>query len=335
MTTDLAVASPSELAAAVNRAWETFILRGSRQNENHELIYASAWRVCDRRMVLELTHADHMPPFPAEVLAKFRRGDDRERDLLSDMAHIGRDAEPPFTVVGQQERFKLKDRKGRNVISGKVDARIAFSRTNLPPVEVKAWSPALVDRIETFADVFENQWTRSGGYQLLSYLFGANEPYGFLLLDRSGLPSLLPVELDQHLDRMEEFLTRAEHVRDHYEAGTLPEFLDNPIECRRCPFYGSVCNPPLSAPDIHVLTDPELEAKLQRWHELKPAGKEFNALDVSIKKQLRGIENGIAGPFSIVGRWQSYSRLELPDAVKKQFTVKDPKGRFLLEIEKP
>jgi hypothetical protein len=235
--------------------------------------------------------------------------------------------------VGQQENFRLRDRKGREVISGKVDARLQFDRARMP-VEVKAWSAQLVDRIETFEDLFDSPWTRSGAYQLLAYLYGANEPVGFMLLDRSDLPLLLPVELDAHLDRMEEFLVRAERVKDHIEEGTLPDFLDDATECRRCPFYGRACNPPLSAPDIHVLTDPELEAKLQRWHELRAAGKEWNALDASLKKQLRGIEHGIAGAFSITGRWQAYARLELPEDLKKKHTVKDPKGRFLLEIER-
>jgi hypothetical protein len=320
-----------EIARSVHHAWEAFLTRGRRAGLPHPYVYASAWRKCDRRMVLEMTHPDQQPPFPAEVLAKFRRGDDRERDLLSDLARIGRDAEPAFSIVGQQERFELKDRKGRVAIAGKVDARLQMAGARAP-IEVKAWAPMLVDRIDTFADLFESPWTRSGGYQLLSYLYGANQPYGFLLLDRSGLPSLLPVELDAHLDRMEEFLTKAERAIDHQRAGTLPDFLDEPAECQRCSFYGAVCNPPLSASNVTVLTDPELEANLERWHTLRDAGKEFDRLDTRLKKQLRGIENAFAGHFSIRGTWGKQSRVELPDDLKKKHTVTDPKGRFTLEI---
>jgi len=325
--------APEAIAGAVQRAWESWLLRGRRQATPHAHVYASAWRACERRMVLEMTTPEALPAFPPEVLAKFRRGDDRERDLLADLSRIGRDADPQFEVVGQQERFELKDHKGRPVIVGKVDARLRVDRLRAP-IEVKAWSPFLVDRIETFADVFENPWTRSGGYQLLSYLFGANEPFGFMLLDRSGLPLLLPVELDAHLDRMEEFLSKAERVKDHYEGGTLPDFLDDAVECKRCPFYGHTCNPPLSASDITVLTDPEFEAQLERWHALRETGKEFAHLDERIKKSLRGVENAIAGPFSITGKWQKSSRTELPPDIRKQYTVSDPKGRFFLEIEK-
>jgi hypothetical protein len=323
--------TPAVIADLVSANWARYLAATSRPASPHAYVYASAWRVCERRMVYELTQADQQPPWPVEMLAKFRRGDDRERDLLADLTRIGRDADPAFQILGQQERFTLKDHKDRIAIVGKVDARLQIDGIRAP-LEVKAWSPMMVDRIETFADLFENPWTRSGGYQLLSYLYGAGEPYGFLLLDRSGLPRLLPVELEANLDRMEEFLSKAERVLDHVEAGTLPDYLDDPTECRRCSWYGHLCNPPLSAAAAQVLTDPELEAALDRREALKAAGDEFNTLDRDLKQRLRGVESGIAGKFQILGNWGRSSRLDLPADLKKQYTVSDPKGRFTLEI---
>ena len=323
------------IGKAVERAWEAFLLADRRSPAPHpNYVYASAWRLCDRRMVYEATVPEQQTPFDAFALARFRRGNDRERDLLSDLGRIGRNAEPQFSVVGQQDAFKVRDRRGRQIISGKVDAFLEIDRWRAP-IEVKAWSPFIVDRIETFADVFENPWTRSGGYQLLSYLYGHGHPAGFLLLDRSGLPKLLPLVLEEHLERMEEFLTKAERVVDHALAGTLPPFLTgDAAECKRCPFFGTPCQPDLEAKDTRVLTDAEFEAQLHRWYELRPAGREWNDLDKTVKAQLRGIESAIAGPFSITGKWSNLSRTELPPAVKKQYTSVDPKGRFLIEIEK-
>ncbi len=328
------VTPPSELAQSVTTAWAAYLARQSRTNTPHPYVYASAWRACDRRMAYELTQPATLPPWPPEVLARFRRGDDRERDLLADLSRIGRDADPGFAVIGQQERFELKDRKGRVAIAGKVDARLAFDRTTRPPLEVKAWSPFVVDRIETFADLFDNPWTLSGAHQLLAYLFGAGEPYGFLLLDRSGLPLLLPVELDQHLDRVEAFLTKAEAVIDHVAAGTLPDYLDDPTECKRCPWYGHTCNPPLSSTGAVVLTDPELEAQLERRDAIQAVGREYLDLDRSVKDKLRGVESGIVGKFQILGKWGKQSKLDLPAPLKKQYTITDPKGRFSLDIQK-
>jgi len=325
--------TPAAIADRIHAAWATFLERDARQAAPHPYVYASAWRPCERRMVLDCTQPEALPPYPPELLAKFRRGDDRERDLLADLIRIGRDADPPFKVSNQQERFELRDRKGRPAIVGKVDGRLTIEGGGRPPIEVKAWAPTLVEKIDTFADLFDNHWTRGGGYQLLAYLYGAAEPYGFLLLDRSGLPRLLPVELnDANFDRLEGFLTTAERVLDHVEAGTLPDYYDDPAECRRCAWYGAVCNPPLVYQAAQILTDPELEAALERREALKAAGEEYNAIDRTVKDRLRGVESGIAGAFQIAGRWGKASRLELPADLKKQFTVTDPRGRFSLEI---
>ena len=323
--------TPAAIASGIHTAWGNYLTRSSRPQAPHDYVYASSYRSCERRMVYELTIPDQQPPFPPEVLAKFRRGDDRERDLLSDLSRIGRDSEPAIKVVGQQERFALKDHKGRTAIVGKVDARLEIDGKR-PPLEVKAWSPMMVDRIEKFEDLFENPWTKSGAHQLLSYLYGAGESFGFLLLDRSGIPKLLPVELEPNLDRMEDFLARAERVLDHVQAQTLPDFLDEPSECRRCPWFGSTCNPPFSAVGAQLLNDPELESALERWSALKPAADEFDDLDKDIKKQLRGVESGIAGKFQVLGRWSKSSRVELPADLKSKYTKTDPKGRFTLEI---
>jgi hypothetical protein len=323
---------PTDIAQCIGDSWARFLAADSRPASPHPYVYASQYRSCERRMVYDLTMPGPLPPWPPETLARFRRGDDRERDLLADLTRIGRDADPPFKVIGQQERFELKDHKGRIAIAGKVDARIEIDGAR-PPLEVKAWHPNVTDRLETFADLFENPWTRSGAYQLLSYLFGAGEPFGFLLLDRSGLPKLLPVELDPHLDRVEEFLARAERVVDHAQAGTLPDYLDDPIECKRCPWYGHTCNPPLSATAATILADPELEAALERREQLKASAKEYRELDDDIKSRLRGVEHGIIGPFEILGTWGKQSQIKnLPPALVKQYTVTNPKGRFTLEI---
>jgi len=326
--------SPSVIAESIGRSWASWLERGATPPTPHAYIYASGYRVCDRRMVYESTIPEQAPRWPADVLQRFRRGQDRERDLIADLTRIGRDADPPFAIVGQQERFTLRDHRSRTAIVGKVDARIRV-RDYAAPIEVKSWSPLITDRIERFADLFENPFTQTGAYQLLSYLFGAAEPFGFLLLDRSGIPKLVPVELDQNLDRMEAFLSKAERVLDHVLAGTLPDYLDDPAECVRCPWYGAVCNPPLPAPDaVRLLVDPELEAGIERWHDGRAAGKAWNDLDEEIKGRLRGIESGVIGSFVIKGRWSKSTRVELPEHLRKQYSVTNARGRFTLDVQK-
>jgi hypothetical protein len=319
------------IADRVQQAWAEHLLAQQRgPAPPHPYAYASQYRSCPRRMVLEMAGTPTAPP-SADLLARFRRGDDRARDLLADLARIGRNADPPFRIEGQEKRFELKGRRGQKLIVGKVDAELVIDGLRAP-LECKAWAPAIVDRIDTFEDLFAGKWTVSGAYQLLAYMFGAGVPVGFLLLDRSGLPKLLPVELDQHLERMEQFLQRAEAAVDHIEAGTLPDYIDDPAECVRCPFYGDACQPPLSHQQAVILQSPELEAALKRRDELQAAAKEFEAWDADLKKRLRGVETAICGEFQIIGRWSASSRVQLPDDLKKQYTVRDEHGRFTLEI---
>jgi hypothetical protein len=333
MATSTAI-SPSDLAQAIMTSWEQRLLMGRSVPMKRPYVYASSRRECTRRMVLEMTDGDKMTPFEPDVLAKFERGQDRERDLLISLTRAGQTCEPSFTVIGQQERFELRDHQGRVAIVGKVDARLQVNGDR-PPVEVKSWSPQLVDRINRFEDLFESPWTRSGAYQLLSYLFAAGESFGFLLLDRSGLPLLLPVELIPNLDRVEEFLGQAETAMDHKAAGTLPDYIQDAGECKRCPFFGAGCNPPLlSGEGAVVLTDPELEPMLERWESLKDSALEYDRIDSDIKKKLRGVEMGICGKFAVTGKWGKQTKYEYPEDIKKQYARVDPKGRFTLEITK-
>lgn len=296
-----------------------------------QYVYASSWRACDRRLVYDMTSPDQVQPFSPDTLANFRRGNDRERELLIDLARVGRANDPAFELVGQQERFELKDRKGRIVIVGKTDARLKFGRTSAP-VETKSWNVNTVARIQRFDDLFNNPWTRSGAYQLLCYLYGSGEPMGFMLLDRNGLPLILPVVLFDYLDQVEEFLSRAEVAIDHRDAGTLPDFHKDPGECKRCPFFGAVCQPPLKYEGAQILTDPELLEMLEIREQNKKAAKDFEWTDKELKKRLRGVEQGIAGGFSLAGKWGKNTTYELPPEIKEKYVKVDPKGKFTLTI---
>lgn len=325
------------LADRITRAWEAELLKDAPPpGRVHPYVYASAFRDCTRRMVYEMTVPERLPVPDATLRAKFRRGKDRERDLLADLVRIGRNTEPPFEVVGQQQDVKVRGRSGEVVISGRIDALLQFEGTRyLTPIEVKSWSPNIVDRIRTFADVFESPWTRAGAFQLLAYLYGHSQDYGFLLLDRSGLPLLLPVQLtEENLAHMEHFLAKAEEAVAHHLAGTLPDYIRDHVMCKRCPFYGSPCQPPSLMEGAQVLIDEALEQQLEEWHSLRPAGKQWSALDRDIKDRLRGTESALIGHFTVTGTWSKQSRLEVPADIKRQFTITDPKGRFTLEIER-
>jgi hypothetical protein len=326
-----------EYAKSIDAGWEAYINHEHGQAPgNRPYCYASSYEVCDRKMVLQMTQGDKVIPFPTEVLAKFHRGQDRERNMIVDLTRVGQFADPKFSVVGQQERFELRDHKGRVAIVGKVDLRLDYGhgRPSIP-VECKDWHSTLTDRITCFEDLFDNPWTRKGGYQLLCYLYGAEEERGLLLLPRPGLPKLIPVELYASLGRVEEFLQKAELALDHKETGTLPNYILDAGECKRCPFYGKACNPPLlSGEGAQVITDPEVELMLERREELGEAAKEYGKIDSVIKKRFYGIETGIAGKFLLQGAKGKKTYYEYPKEIQDKYRKTDPEGRFTLTITK-
>jgi hypothetical protein len=324
------------LARVVHEALVDTIERARRPaGSPHPYVYISSDRACLRRMVLDL-RGEPQPEYSSDRLASFERGEERERSQVIHLDRSGYVGRIPFRIIGQQKRLEVRDRRGRVIAVGKIDGEIQFANTPpiVVPIEIKAWSPFLVDRIRSFDDLFDNPYTRSGGMQLLLYCYASGQPFGLLILDRAGLPLILPVTLEHHLDRVEDFLQRAEAAVDHVEAGTLPDFILDAAECQRCPYFGSVCNPPTSHPGAVVLTDPEIEQALERREALRAQGEEYNRLDRDVKAKLRGIEHGIAGPFAIRGTWGKSSKLDLPEDLRKQYTRTDPHGRFTIEITK-
>jgi len=289
-----------------------------------------------------MTKSHELPPYKPENLARVRRGKDRARNVKSDLEQAGRDARPPFELIGSEERFVL-EWNGLEVVSGKVDWKTKFSIGGLRPVptEYKSWSPQLTDRINTFEDLFDNRWTRKGAYQLLCYMWGSSSEFGLFVLDRPGLPKFLPVSLfandNANLARVEKFLTIAFEAVKHKQAGTLPDFVKDPDECKSCDFLGSHCTPPMLAygQGLNIISDQELAVALDRRGELAPAAKEFEVLDKEIKEKLRGCEMGVAGNWMIEGKYGKNTKTVVPpdhQALFDSWKKTDPKGKFSLKF---
>ena len=341
---------PYKLAESISAGYEAFVVEEMhREPINRRNVWAGSFHPCLRNQVLHMTDGDKLPPLPAERLAAFRRGKDRERDVLkADLSRVGRNHEPPFEVNGAEERFELKHKEtGQVVLSGKIDCRLDWATRLSTSVEFKAWSPFVTQRINRFEDLWRSPWTRKGAYQLLTYLLGRGEEIGFLCLDTQTLPKILPVRLEDHLDKAEEFYRMAERALEHKDAGTLPGFLDgDPSECRRCEFFGNVCNPPLDYGEGAKVISTDWEPTLTRLDELKNklTGKEWdelNKLNKKVKEGLRGVESGICGEFFISGDWQNRTKRDYPQEIaerrqreEEEYAEVDPKGAFVLKIRR-
>ncbi|MFH0851577.1 MAG: hypothetical protein V1876_02405, partial [Candidatus Peregrinibacteria bacterium] len=155
----------------------------------------------------------------------------------------------------------------------------------------------------------------------------------FLLIDRAGIPKLIPVELYPHMDIIEAFIARASSASLHGEAGTVPDYIQDAGECKRCPFLGSMCNPPIAGgPGATIVTDPEVELALERRAQCEDAYREYKSIDEDIKERFRGTEYAIAGKFLLQGKWGKSTKYDIPEEIKIKYKHVDDKGRFTLTI---
>lgn len=338
------LAAPTPKVEVIEEGWRRHIssLKPPRASDARDYVYASSRRACQRRMVHECINPEFFPDFDVETKAKFIRGEQREIDIRQALERVGQLSMPSFNVIGQQERISIYDRQKRKVISGKIDGKIQWESKTLWPFEVKSWSPFLTDSIFKFADLFESPWTKAGAFQLLSYLYAMEQPYGLLILDRPGIPRLIQVDLEPNIHLMEEFLRDAESVREHIDAGTLPDFIDDPKECRRCPLIGAHCNPPLSYAGAKFITDDETLMMIQHHEDTYEAKNSYDKTHKKLAEIINDLtpkEVGkddktkiVAGRF-VIDAWRGKSTTaKLPDDVKKQYTTTDPFGKFYFEI---
>jgi hypothetical protein len=292
-------------------------------------------------MTLRMTKSHELPPFKPEQLARFRRGKDRARNVKSDLEQAGRDAKPSFELIGAEERFEVRE-SDVVVITGKVDwkTRFAIPGTRPIPTEYKSWSPFLTDRIERFEDLFENRWTRKGAYQLLAYMWAMGSEIGFLVLDRPGIPKILPVSLfaneNANLARVEKFLILAATAVKHKNAGTLPGYIQDVEVCKACDFLGSHCQPPmLAGAGAKMFTDEFRMHHVQRYWEIVEAGKEYAKLWDVIKEDFRGVEYGLCSETLIQGKYGKNTTVVVPpehQALYDSWKKVDLKGKFTLKL---
>jgi hypothetical protein len=327
-----------EILGKIDAAHDAVLTEKRGQKWNPKNLYASGFHPCVRKHVLSFTESINLPGFDTDTLAKFKRGEDRERDILLDAAKIGQRA--GFTVGGGQERIEIKDESGNVLITGKMDSVLYFGKECVP-VEVKSWMQMVVDKLDNWRDFFNYWWTRKAAYQLAVYLHAKQAEFGYFILDNAGGKyKWIPFYLSDMEFYFNEFRGVAKSAIDHKLAGTLPDFHSDLSECKHCEFFGGVCQPPSESKEAQIILDAELGVMIDRYVELKPQGEEFEALDKILKEKLRGCENGITQKAIISGKWRSMTKYNLPeeikssiDEMKKPYAMKDPKGAFILRIE--
>jgi hypothetical protein len=231
----------------------------------------------------------------------------------------------------------LKDEQGkpRPIISGKIDGQISFNSIEIRPV-LEFKSGESVKQIKTLEDFARSRWTRSMPDQLLTYQLAEGEPLGLLVLDQPAGPRLIPLVLEEHLERAERFLAKAEAAVAHrFDQGTIPDFVQDLSECRNCDHFGKSCHPPVDFGEgLRVFDDPELVDAAEIREANAAAAKAFKDADKRLKEALHGVEYGQVGDFEVTGKWQKKTWYEYPDKIKARYRKVDNEGRFALNIQR-
>jgi len=322
----------TDAANLVTKAWALDLEDGQFTSAPRTYVWASGRKSCLRAMALDLLHPEDRPKSAPDALERMRRGNERENSVVSRLLRIGPRSTPYFQVIGTQSRFEIKDRDGVVLIVGKYDGKLRFEGQRLPVVfEIK--SGESVKRIETFDDFDRSTWTRHMPDQLLAYLLAEGLPYGLLILDKPGMPTLIPVTLEDHLDRAEGFLRDARVAIDCKQLlAPLPDFTQDRAECQRCDHYKKSCLPPADFGEgVQIITDEGLiEAAVIRL-ETERAHRDFELADKRLKAGLRGVENAIIGNVLMNGKWSPRKVTTYPEDVEPIVTT-NPKGAFMVKF---
>lgn len=225
--------------------------------------------------------------------ARFEEGNEQERRILIKLLTNN------FEVVEGQNRFEIKDRNGRVIITGRIEGKIKFDYKYYP-FEIKSMNPNIYDGINTLEDFQKYGHTAKYPRQLQAYLFSQELESGFFILtDCLGHFKIIIVKLDYHL--MEKEMQNCTIVMDAVNKKEPLPFHKDTAVCRKCWACKTVCFPPLEFGEgVEIIEDEEFLIDLKRRQELIETAKEFEKLDKAIKERAKSYKHAICENFEIV-----------------------------------
>lgn len=243
---------------------------------------------CVRRLVYYRTNWDVQTEPAPRLQGIFETGKKIERVVVNILNEIGQEARPEWELVARGGKVN-DDFCKKHQIGGVPDVFLkVWPRTGgrddrpkmLGPVEVKGLDPNVFRTINAVEDLDQKKWLRRYIGQLTIYELQCNFERGwFLLINKSNLYDYKFIELPLDLAYAESLVQKADEVNAHIAAGTLPEALNDPDECRDCPFASLCCPSCGTGGTLSVIESEELEGCLLRLDEMKDTAKEIDSLD--------------------------------------------------------
>ena len=268
---------------------------------------------CERRLVYWRTAWEKAQPVEVSLQGIFETGNELEPIIERILADVGRRSTPRWRIIaGQQgitDDFLRLDQMNDLL-------RATGEWGTLAVCDVKTCSPHVWNSLSDYESLERYFWTRKWRGQLMNYALGMNQEACLLLaVNKTNLYQVKPIWFSLDLEYAERLLQKAERVNTHVAAGTLPEQINQPDECSRCPF-NQVCNPDLQASgNVRLCVNEELEDLLTRRAELETARKEFDRVDKRIGQLLVQGQEVVCG-----GYWIKWTPMESRMPAKAAYT---------------
>jgi CRISPR/Cas system-associated exonuclease Cas4 (RecB family) len=274
---------------------------GASQREwLNEKIHRSRWSSirasgiddpCNRRLYYYITAGELANEITPDLVAIFEEGKEQEPGVRRYLSELGFEIKKAgFTESWDQYNIR-----------GSVDGTLEHNGQKYI-VEIKTVSEFAWDKVKSADDMKEGYFRKwFGQMQVYLLLFGYEK--GVFILKRKQAKQIRVIEVDLDYDYAEKLLKKAEAVNLAIKTATPPDFIKNPVECKKCPFYGTVCQPPMDFGDAIVnIDDEEVAAKLSLRETLKPYASEYDHLDKELKERFREIPDAICGEFHVTSK---------------------------------
>ena len=250
---------------------------------------------CEKYLVLAITNWEDRTPHDVGLEFVFEGGNLIEDLAIKDLEGAG------FKIYRPEPDKTLREFKP--AITGHLDVRVDFGDGKPITGEIKGLNKYDFDNLNCLDDFFKSKktWIKKYPAQLMLYMYMKNEEDGFFYI--KSIPGFQPkfifIKLD--LEYVESLLQKTERIEKHIAEGTKPVGINDIAVCERCAFW-HICLPEIKRTELDIMTDPELEDKLEQWNNLKDSYKEYNTLDKEIKKTIKGHEKILVGDFLIQGK---------------------------------
>ncbi len=259
-----------------------------------------------------------MPDITAEY--RLEEGNEREWLVKKKLGDIG------FELILSQKYYHLEDLRLRGKIDGIIPLPRPVQGYREAPAEIKSINPQWWDGIKSIDDIRNHRkwWFRGYASQLNAYLFAADYPFGYFILDTFGKrPKIIPMERDEELWAHDS--ARIMQVNEYCEKKEYPAPIPyDPGICGMCDF-AHLCQP-LKATEFTEIPASEEEVLkeflwLREFHEKYEEMKKTLIGDKNKPGRFWGV-NAVVGSVVIETKIQQRTTYDIPAEVKAPYAKK-------------